>query len=185
MKKLCLLFMCVLFTLTGCISNSGYTVFVTNTKPVKLLPPESFAGETIDSLYSFELSFSDTTLSCLSWVTVSSSEIFLSAFNEMGISMGEISYTGDDLQYTSTFLPESLKAEYVIADIQAIFYEFDVLEQNYGKKGLDIVDEQGDAGIVRNIYSGNNLVESIIFAGDSISLINYLRGYEYVLVRVG
>lgn len=184
MKKLTLLFICVLFICTGCLSNSGYTVFVTNTKPVKLLPPESFAGEPVDSLYAFELTFSDTTLSCLSWVTVSSSEIFLSAFNDMGISMGEISYTGNDLLYESTFLPENLKAEYVIADIQNIFYEYGVLEQNYGKKGLDVVDERDDADTVRNIYSGNDLIESITFTDDSIYLKNYLRGYEYVLVRV-
>lgn len=183
MKKLSLLFVLVLFVFTGCLSNSGYTVFVTNTRPVKLLPPESFTGETVDGLYSFELTFSDTTISCLSLVTVSSSEIFLSAFNEMGISMGEISYTGNDLLYASTFLPENLKAEYVIADIQNIFYANDVLRQNFGKK-LSVTDEFSDSCMIRNIYSGNELIESITVSDDSISLTNYLRGYEYVLVKV-
>lgn len=183
MKKKIVIFLFSLFLFSGCLSNSSYKVYVTNTKSFNLLSLDCYTGNNIDELYSFEITLNDTSFTCLSMLSISSTEIYLYIFNEMGVSMGEIIYDGVNLNLDSPFLPDNLKAEYIISDIQNIFYDKEIIKNHYERKGLKVSETYTDTITIRTIEDKNKTIQKITYYEDSISMHNYLRGYEYVLNR--
>ena len=89
--------------------------------------------------------------------------------------------------------PKNLKAEYIVCDIQNAYYDSAALEVNYKNAGLSFESvrtlyETGESVEVRKIFEEKKLIEEITLKneieGQSITIKNYLRGYEYKLTKV-
>ena len=97
--------------------------------------------------------------------------------------MGTLTYTGGELALASAVLPKSLKAQYIVADIQFAYYDAAAVAQSLRSAGLDfIVTNDGDIEL-RRIMNGKKCIEEISISSSSVSIINHLRGYEYHLTE--
>ncbi len=184
--KVCFAFSLIFLTFS-CASSKNLQsalapVYVTNTKKVSLLPPEC-AATTIDSLYSLKMSFGDESFSILAFAQLDNSGITMSLLNDFGTDMGVMIYDGVSVVLDSPLLPSNLKPEYIICDIQNIYYNLEALQENYAKVGLSFEEASSESGKVRLLKNGSKLIEEISFEGNSVKLTNHLRGYEYILVQ--
>lgn len=103
--------------------------------------------------------------------------------NEMGTSIGEISYVNGKAVCTSSFFPQHLKPEYILADFQFCYYDEKTLEKSLKEQNLDFSAVYNTEGTVqtRKILDGKNCIEQITITKNSVHLTNFLRGYEYIL----
>lgn len=157
-------------------------VYVTNTKKVYLLSPE-YSAVTIDSVYSLTMSFGSDSFSVIAYAQLDETGITMTMLNDFGTDMGTMMFNGDSVLFDSPLLPPSLKAEYVIADIQNIYYDAEKLSQNYAAVKLNFEETVEDSKKIRRVKDGNKVIEEISFDGNTVKLINKLRGYEYTLVE--
>ena len=96
--------------------------------------------------------------------------------------------TGRKLFLILPISQKNLPGEYIICDIQNAFYDSTVLEENYKNAGLTFecmltLWETGSSEENRKIYDGKKLIEEISNHDDTITIKNYLRGYEYKLTK--
>jgi hypothetical protein len=157
-------------------------VYVTNTKKVSLLAPEC-AATTIDSLYSLTMSFGQDSFSILAFAQLDKSGITMSLLNDFGTDMGVMIYDGVSVVLDSPLLPSNLKPEYIICDIQNIYYDLVALQENYAKVGFSFEETSCEFGKARLLKNGSKLIEEINFNGNEVKLTNHLRGYEYILIQ--
>jgi len=155
-------------------------VYVTNTKPVQLLPPQSMNGAE-SSLQLLNGDFGTQGFSLLVYFEADENGIFMTLLNDFGTDMGSLSYDGKSVSFQSAVFPKNMKAEYIVADIQNAYYKVEDLKANYKAAGLvfEVVEEDGK--IIRRIKNGKKVVEEITISGNSIRIQNVLRGYEYKL----
>ena len=170
------------------ISTKLRSVYITNSKKVNLLLPENNAG-VFDGLQLLNGSFGEQSFNLLSYTQIDSNGISLSLMNDFGTDIGNLFYDGDKVIFDSAYFPKSLPGEYIICDIQNAFYDTFVLEENYKNAGLIfekliILRETGSPEEYRRIYDGKKLIEEIKITYDTVTIKNYLRGYEYELTKV-
>ena len=163
-------------------------VYITNTKKVNLLGP-SAAGQIFEGLQLLNGSFGDTGFSLMSYTQIDATVISLSLMNDFGTDMGNVFYDGTKVIFDSAYFPKALPGEYIICDIQNAYYDKAALQENYEGAGLRLevwpaaVDEAGVQEI-RCIYDGKKLIEEITILENTITIKNYLRGYEYNLTKL-
>lgn len=186
------IFICSLFF--SCTSNKIQTVgnlnpvYVTNTKAVNLLPPATRAVP-IDQVQLLNGRFGTQEFTLITYFQLDSSGIFITLLNDFGTDMGSATFDGNTVQFDSPVFPKNMKAEYIIADIQNAYYNFEDLRENFEKSGL-IFEEKtvnvnnGDSPhVIRSIKDKKKLIEEITISEKSIKIQNYLRGYEYNLTQ--
>lgn len=185
------IFICSLFF--SCASNKVQTVgnlnpvYVTNTKAVNLLPPSTRAVP-VDQVQLLNGRFGTQEFTLITYFQLDSNGIFITLLNDFGTDMGSASYDGNTVQFDSPVFPKNMKAEYIIADIQNAYYDFEELKANFEKSGL-IFEENvcGDKGdnphVTRLIKNNKKVIEEITISEKSIRIQNYLRGYEYNLTQ--
>jgi hypothetical protein len=100
--------------------------------------------------------------------------------NDLGGSLGELSFTGEELSFTSSFFPRNLKAEYVAADFQFCFYQVPALRR--ALEGISIETEGEQNTERRFFYEGNKLLIEIEKKPGSVEYTNHLRGYSYSIL---
>ncbi len=168
-----------------------HPVYVTNSKKISLLSPSSMEGEKT-CLQSLEGSFGQKTFSLLCYLQLDSKGIFVSLMNEFGSGMGELSFDGSSVSFSSSVFPKKLKAEYIVSDFQFAYYKSRDLEETFSKAGLKFVENQeeicGIEGVaeVRRIFEDQKCekcIEKIVKQGKVIIIENYLRNYSYVLTE--
>ena len=159
-----------------------YPVYVTNTNVVDLLAPEYFDGA-VDSLYLLSGSFGGASFFVQAFMQADDNGIFLTLLNDFGIDMGSMIYTSENLSFTSTMFPKSLKPQYIAIDMQFAFYKPDAIAVALQNAGLDFIVEQTGGKEVRKIMKGKKCIEEITKTHDAIQIVNHLRGYEYNLVE--
>lgn len=169
------------------VSSCG-PVYITNTKKVNLLLPECF-GQVFDGIQSLSGSYGKTRFSLLSYTQIDANGISLSLINDFGADMGNLSYNGEKVIFDSAYFPKNLPGEYIVCDIQNAYYDSAALEENYKNAGLVfeatlILWETGSAEEVRKIYDGKKLIEEISIIDNTVTIKNYLRGYEYELTKL-
>ena len=163
-------------------------VYITNTKKVNLLQPAA-AGEVSEELQLLNGSFGKNSFSLMSYTQIDAQGISLSLMNDFGTDMGNVFYDGVQVIFDSAFFPKNLPGEYIICDIQNAYYDTAALQENYETAGLRLevwpaaVDEAGVQEI-RCIYDGKKLIEEITILKNTITIKNYLRGYEYNLTKL-
>ena len=115
------------------------------------------------------------------WVKADENAIEMSFFNELGASIGDISYRDGAAHFSSTVVPKSVmqsfKPEYILADFQLCFYDPFLLGKSLEDSGLVLEIQEGS----RRILSGNKVIIEIIKTGNTVRLENHLRGYAYTL----
>lgn len=161
---------------TGSLSS----VYVTNTKKIELLSPDNFE-KNIDSLQLLNASFGKQTFSLLAFINIDNNGIFISLMNDLGTDMGNLSYNGESVFFDSSLFPKALKAEYIVADIQYAFYKSEAIEQMMSKVGLSFVVAREGQSEIRKIFDKEKCIAEITKTERECKIINYLRGYEYVL----
>ena len=163
-------------------------VYITNTKKVNLLAPAQ-AGRVYEGLQLLNGSFGETSFNLLSYTQLDAKGISLSLMNDFGADMGNVFYDGQQVIFDSAYFPKALPGEYIICDIQNAFYDEAALEENYKKAGLLFSDstvywDTGLAGKCREIYDGKKLIEEIRIIDNTVTIKNYLRGYEYKITTI-
>ena len=115
------------------------------------------------------------------WVIANESAVEMVFFNEMGTSVGELSYRNDAVTFSSNVIPKTamryIKPENVIADFQLCFYDPVLLRKPLQDCGLVMETNEGR----RRIFNGNEVIIDIKKTGNTVELVNHLRGYAYTL----
>ena len=111
------------------------------------------------------------------WVKADETGINMTLMNSLGANMGELSYSGGSVSFSSRVFPQSLGPEYIVADFQLCFYNTLALRRALEDCGLSIED----AGGRRSIFQGENIIIEIVKNRNTVKLINHLRGYTYTL----
>ena len=179
----------VVKTSAGKITATGLRpIYITNSKKVELLLPE-YADGAYDVFRILDGNFGNTSFSFLSYTQIDETGISLSLMNDFGADMGNVFYDGTKVVFDSAYFPKNLPGEYIICDIQNAFYDSAVLEENYKNAGLTfeetvIMWETGTPEEIRKIFDGSKLIEEISNHDDTITIKNYLRGYEYKLTKI-
>ena len=156
-------------------------VYVTNSRKISLLLPE-YAESAADALQLLTGSFGKNSFSLLVYSQIDSNGINLSLFNDFGTDMGSLFYDGSQVSFESAFFPDSLPAEYILLDIQNVYYKADALRANYADAKLNFeVAPAEDGTEIRRIFSGKKLVEEIRIGQGSARIENFLRGYSFSL----
>ena len=166
-------------------------VYITNTKKVNLLAPAQ-AGRVYEGLQLLNGSFGETSFNLLSYTQLDAKGISLSLMNDFGTDMGNLFYDGDKVIFDSAYFPKNLPGEYIICDIQNAYYDEAALKENYESAGLSFevwpaaVDQRdiSDAQEIRCIMDGKKLIEEIRITDNTVTIKNYLRGYEYKLTEL-
>jgi hypothetical protein len=111
------------------------------------------------------------------WVKADEAEIEMTLLNELGVSMGELSYRNGLVSFSSSIFPKSMKPEYIVADFQLCFYNISALRQSLKDCGLSLETD----GNIRRILNGKTVIIEIEKNQNTVRLVNILRGYAYTL----
>jgi hypothetical protein len=159
--------------------NKYGPVSVTSTASFVLLAPE-YIEKNLDTLQRISGAYGKNQFAVNAWVKADKTEIVMELLNDMGNSLGTLSYTGGDLHFTSSFFPRNLKAEYAVADFQFCFYQADALRAALGKLILKI--EGGPSGTEKRlIYEEDTCIIEIEKNPGLVRYVNHLRGYAYTI----
>lgn len=176
--------------LSSCGSTSSFAsaskdlsrVFVTNTNAIHLLSPE-YVEQELDDVFQLQMVFGDTKFSMLAYIQMDSTGIFVNLLNDFGTDMGTIEYDGNEVLVNCKLLPEKLKGEYLVNEIQNMYYSSDALKANLEASGLRMEEVLGETeSVIRNIYKGKKLVESVSLGCLQNSVNNFYRGYSITIV---
>ena len=187
LKKICAACGAV-FLFASCATTKLRPVYVTNTTKVQLLPTDAVKTE-IDDYYLFEGVFGDKVFSSLAYLTMNSKETTVVMLSGLGVTLGEIIYDGKICTIDSAVIPDKLKPEYIVLDLQNAFADFGKLKNHYESSGISFAEtvscpaEGGEKATVRIISKGKDEIERIEITKKSVLVKNNLRKYEYRLTR--
>ena len=181
-----------LLALASCASTKTETklnkVYVTNTTKVDLLPVSAIADE-IDKYQLFQGTFGDKQMNAQAYVKANQDGIEVVLMNDFGGEVGTISYDGVNATMESSIIPEKMKPEYIILDLQNAYASTEKLKEHYSKYDLEfaeiktnITTNNGGIRIAeRAIAKDGKVIETITIGNGVITITNLLRGYEYRL----
>jgi len=178
-KKILILFF---FCLCSCASNTvienASFVWLTNSSKYFLLPTQ-YIEKPMDSHQFISAFFDGRNFQTNVWVKADETGVDMVFINEMGSTMGNLSFCGKTIFFSSSVFPKTLRPEYIIADFQLCFYNASAVRQEIESSGL--VFEETLTG--RRILDGSGVIViiEIIKTHNTVSLINHLRGYTYTL----
>jgi hypothetical protein len=154
--------------------------YLTDSAKFILLPPRGIE-QAMDMAQHISAEFRGQSFFFNAWIKADENAIEMSLFNEMGASIGYLSYMDGATHFSSAVFPKavmrSFKPEYILADFQLCFYDPLLLGKSLEDSGL--VLEIQDGG--RRILNGNEVIIDIIKTENTVSLENHLRGYSYTL----
>ncbi len=159
-------------------------VSITDSKKLAVLSP-SCMKSSIESLQLFTGRYGDQVFSAQVYSVADSQGVSMSFFNEMGIELAQLGYRTDGLSFRSAYLPDSVRAEYILADFQNCYYDAEELKRHYEAVGLSFTCISQKDREYRQIADGSIIIEEIEKAEGRISLTNRLRSYSYELKELG
>jgi len=151
-------------------------VWLTDSARFFLLHPENIEAP-MDNHQLLSASFDGQNFQMLAWVKADEAGLDMILMNELGANMGELSFRGMEVSFSSLVFPRSFGGEYIVADFQLCFYDPAVLRGALESIGLYF--EQTDTG--RRVFEGENLIIEIERSQNLVRLINHLRGYSLTL----
>lgn len=176
-----LLFTVLLFC--SCTSTRKYdssAVYLTDTSSFSLLstssmetPYESYQLITGSFMGGDPMAFE-------AYILCDSSVIDISLFSSTGQSIATLIYTDEGITFSSAFIStESLRAEYVIADIQLLLYPLKPLQDALSSSGLLLSEREEGSSIVRTLHDGDEVIWYSVQEPHHIRVENLLRNYSY------
>ncbi|GBU28112.1 hypothetical protein R84B8_01670 [Treponema sp. R8-4-B8] len=131
----------------------------------------------IDSAQRISASWQGNDYSFNAWVKADEAVMEMTLLNELGVSVGELSYQNGLVSFSSSIFPKSFKPEYIVADFQLCFYNITALSSALKNCGL-ILENTGNT---RRIFKGKTIIIEIEKNQNAVKLVNHLRGYAYTL----
>ena len=171
----------VLFFLCTCASSGGlrrsnlYARLTDNSK-YRLLPPE-YIENPMDCEQFITASYGSRSYQVIAWVKADKNGIDISLMNEIGGSMGELSYRDGAVSFSSRILRRVVEGEFIVADFQLCFYNTAALRQTLEECGLSLLETETGYRVLQ----GQTLIIEIEKMPYAVKLINHLRGYSYIL----
>lgn len=185
----------LLFSCAGFQFGSKFSpVYVTNSARYALLPAEKMDGE-IDAPQKMSARFGGQQFDCEAYVISDKERLSLTFFNGFGATMASLFFDGERLEFESTFFPEGLRAEYIVADFQFCLYDARSVREALEKIGVDF-----ELSVFSGADGGFREIRRLLKDGEEISVItknfstedgvkklssiryeNFLRGYSYLL----
>lgn len=157
-------------------------VYVTNTKQINILPPENIQTE-IDGQCYLVITFQDSSFGMLSYIQADKECLYINLMNDFGTEMGELYYDGDSVSLDCSLIPEALKGEYIVNDLQYALYDVNAVTKNLKESKLVFKVQLTDSGIEeRYVYNGDKLIEKVVISETGYEIINYLREYQYTIM---
>jgi len=155
-------------------------VNLTDSSRFVLLPTEGIE-QNMDMLQFLSSEFMGRNIFFQAWVKADENVIEMMLFNELGASMGELSYRNGTINFSSAILPRTVmqlfNPVYIIADFQLCFYDPILLGRALEDSGL-VLETNGSS---RRILSGNDVIIEIEKTENTVELVNHLRKYTYVM----
>ncbi len=223
-----LTFVCLILcglSLTSChralVTSNSTPVYYSDSKFINLLPTQAMVGS-IDELQHMEgtlskgaVSDSRTDTSSTSfnsdvWVRANDTVLSIVLFGSFATTIAELTYAHDSIHFESSLMDvEKMKAEYVIADLQACFYPFEALQKNFAGAGFTFTENRelitdlsaiadssaADSSVVADTLAVANTTSDLDFErvltddgitifrivrkGNEIDFVNELRHYKY------
>jgi hypothetical protein len=151
-------------------------VFLTNSSKFFLLPTGGIE-KTMDTAQRIHAEYDGKDYFFNAWVKADEAGIEMILLNELGVNMGELSYRGGLVSFSSPVFPKSLKPEYIIADFQLCFYNTPALRHALEECGLSLENMENS----RRIFHGKTVIIEIEKNKNAVKFVNHLRGYAYTL----
>jgi len=155
-------------------------VYLTDSSRFVLLPTEGIEKD-MDMIQFLSAEFGGQNYFFNAWVKADKNALEIAFFNEMGASMGELSYMNGVVNFSSAVIPTAagfIIPEYVIADYQLSFYDPFLLDKSLRNGGL-VLEINNDGS--RRILKGNEVIIEIEKTENAVKIKNYLREYSYTL----
>jgi hypothetical protein len=169
-----------IFSCTSVARKDILYVPLTDSSKFVLLPTEGIE-QAIDMAQFVSAEFRGQNYFLNTWVKANENAMEMAFFNELGASIGELSYRNGAAHFSSTVLPSSVikffKPEYIIADFQLCFYDPVLLGKSLKDSGLILEIKDGN----RRILNGNKVIIEIKKTENTVELVNHLRKYVYTL----
>jgi len=175
-----LIFAAGIIYLSSCASRPAKEnlpfAWLTNSSKFILLHPENIE-KILDGPQLISASFMEREHQMITWVKADETGINMILLNEMGVTLGELSYQNGTISFSSSVFPRALRPEYIVADFQLCFYNADSLGRALQEIGLSFQETENG----RRVLQRNNTIIEIFFSPNIIKIINHLRGYTYTL----
>lgn len=157
-------------------------IYVTNTKKMHLLPPHLMSTP-VEGIFLFEGSFGEQAFSTPVYVKADSEGIFMQLLSAFGSTLATLSFEGGDVMFSSSFFPEDLRVEYIVADFQFAYCDFEQTQSVLASSSLTFHQELTGTGYTRSILDKKKLIAqyTVNNAANTVTVKNFLRGYEYSL----
>jgi len=150
--------------------------WLTDSKKFTLLPTECIETH-LDSQQLITASFNGRIFQAALWVKADETVLDITIVNEMGASLGELSYRNGSVSFSSSVIPGMLKPEYIVADFQLCFYNANELGKALEKSAFTF--EETEKG--RRVLNGNTVIYEIEYGRNIVRLNNKTRGYSYTI----
>ena len=173
-------------SIISCTSTRGIEpVYITDDIPFMLLPTECMDGS-FESYQLLDGSFPDGSSAVMeAYIIADSQRIDIAFMANTGQTIAEVEYTGSTVALSSPFIPVgSLKAEYIIADIQFALYSSEAVAAALSACGLDFSEESIDGLYRRTISHNGSLIWEMTVSGNETVVANHLRNYRYGIISL-
>jgi hypothetical protein len=182
MKQFFFFSVCIacVFSCASVKRNDSIYVNLTDKSKFALLPPEGIEYD-MDMVQFLSAEFRGENYFFYAWVIANEEAIEMTFLNEMGATMGELSYRNNTVNFSSAVIPayamRFFKPEYIIADFQLCFYDPFLLAKSLKDCGFVLEDTI----INRRILNGNEVIVEIKKSETMVEFVNHLQGYSYTL----
>lgn len=174
----------IISLLPACVSQDVSVVrnvYVTEEVATSLLPPDDLESA-IDEYSIFSGAFNGRNMTMPTYLHADEDGVSLTFFSTLGQVLLSISYDGESVETSSSFIaPGSIVGEYVIFDIQLLYYDFSKLGSALSPNGLRFKMHEDDGGYERELYMGERLLWKGSISSGSISVENYVWKYSYMI----
>jgi hypothetical protein len=166
-------------------------VYISDSLQFRLLPPGGIE-KPMDMSQRIGGSYGERRFEINAWVKADGSGLRIVFYNDLGGGMGELYYGKEGLSFDSPYFPKNIRAEYLVADFQFCFYDFEALRAALAadsQSGTKLVLERsfgtapppGEQTELRRIYEGDKVLIEIEKTPSRLRYTNRLRGYSYTI----
>ncbi len=174
-------FILIIVFFSSCKSIRGAgVVYITDENTIGLLPPSAI-GVPMESHQLLTGSFgSHDGFVAEAFLVADEEKLDITMISPSGQTICSILWDGKALSFSSSFVAASkIKAEYIVADMQMAFYDYAEVGKLISSARLLFRYKADGDKQNRSVYQGTSLVWSMERDGNSISVVNHLRGYRY------